>query len=68
MTTYARPDLTAEQQMDAIRAANKIVGNHSIAQIRAAVVALCAENMRLAAEINEHRTARGMEPLHLVRP
>lgn len=68
MSTYTRPDLTAEQQMDAMRAAGKIIGNHSIAQIRAAVVALCAENIRLAVEINDHRAAGGFEPLPTFKP
>lgn len=68
MPTYTPRPLSAEENADAIRAAARITTNRSTAQIRMAVLALCAANIQLAAEINEHREARGFAPLPTYKP
>lgn len=68
MTAYTPRPLTDDEKSDAIRATARITTNRSMAQIRIAVLAICAANIQLAAEINEHRAARGIEPLPLYRP
>jgi hypothetical protein len=58
---YHAPVLSIEEkekaQQYAINAINKGGTYRNI------IVALCAENMRLVKEIQEHRAARGIEPL-----
>lgn len=68
MTAYTPRPLTDDEKADAIRAAAKITVNRSMAQIRTAVLAICAANIQLAAEVNEHRAARGFDPLPTYRP
>jgi hypothetical protein len=68
MTTYTPRPLTDEQRAEAMRATVKLTERRSMAQIRAGILAICAANIQLAAEINEHRAALGIEPLPLYHP
>ena len=61
--TYQRPELTKEDQVKAGQLAVSLTGNKSTLQIRAAMARLIMENQRLTVESNEHRAARGIEPL-----
>lgn len=68
MTPYTPRPLTDDEKADAIRATARITTNRSTAQIRVSVLALCMENIKLAAEINEHRAACGFDPLITFKP
>jgi len=68
VTAYTPRPLTDDERADAIRATARITTNRSMAQIRAGVLAICAANIQLAAEINEHRAARGFDPLPTYKP
>jgi hypothetical protein len=62
-TTYTRPELTKDDQAKAGQLAVSLTGNKSTLQIRAAVAMVLLENQKLTREVNEHRAARGLEPL-----
>ena len=59
---YLRPELTEVDQAEAKALANKLSATPPF-KMRAALWALLLENIRLAHECNEHRRARGFEPL-----
>jgi hypothetical protein len=61
--TYTRPDPTTETKQQALAFAVQLINHKSTAQIRLAVAGLLIENQRLTAECNDHRAARGIEPL-----
>lgn len=61
--TYTRPELTREHQADAGKLAVQLTANKSTMQLRAAVAMVLLENQRLLLEANEHRAARGLDPL-----
>jgi len=65
---YIRPEIAEETKKVLIRAAVKI---NSITDQRirlAYVVALVGENAQLLAEVNDHRIARGYQPLPIYDP
>lgn len=66
MQPYPRPEVNVEHQLKAVALASQLTSNRSTAQLRKAVAGLLCENMRLALEVNEHRAARGFEPLPTV--
>ncbi len=61
--SYTRPELTPEEKQQAQTDGLKLTANRSVPQLRALFIAMCQENMRCLKEINEHRAARGIEPL-----
>jgi hypothetical protein len=60
-TQYYRPILTAEEKAKVQEYAKKAM--NSTLNYASLIVLLCAENMTLVKEVNEHRAARGIEPL-----
>jgi hypothetical protein len=62
-TPYTRPELTAEDTKRAEEYAAKVFRRYGITKVVIMVAALALENVRLLKEINEHRAARGIEPL-----
>ena len=67
MTEYNRPDLTEEEQEKLALVARRFFGKPRPQQILT-ISLLLAENAILTREVNEHRTARGYEPLPTYDP
>lgn len=63
MTTYTRPELTEEDRKQAEAAAKKLIRKYGYNNLPKMLAALCIENVRLTKEVNEHRAARGVDPL-----
>ena len=61
-TKYHAPVLTLEERNKAQAYAKKMIDKYPHRQ-RTFIAVLCIENMRLVKEINEHRAARGIDPL-----
>jgi hypothetical protein len=62
MEHYPRPMLTPEEQAKQRELARNI--NFTQFQSRGRILSkLCEENLRLLKEVNEHRLARGFDPL-----
>jgi len=62
-TPYTRPELTAEDREQAEEYAGKMIRRYGMGRVLVMVAALCLENVRLVKEVNEHRAARGIDPL-----
>ena len=62
-TPYQRPELTAEDRTQAEQYAAQVFRRYGIGKVTLMIAALALENIRLVKEINEHRAARGIEPL-----
>lgn len=60
---YTRPQLTKEEEREAMDGASKLVRKYGMRNFGTLLSSLCRENMLLVKEINEHRLARGIEPL-----
>jgi hypothetical protein len=65
-TPYARPEPTQKEIEDARKLANRIAAIPRMNIVKA-IVTILLENIRLAAECNEHRHARGFEPLPITK-
>jgi len=62
-TTYTRPELTKDDSRDAMDRARKLIVKYGVSNFGKIIAALCVENVRLVKEIQEHRAARGIDPL-----
>jgi hypothetical protein len=60
---YTRPELTAEDRTKAGDYARATFRKYGMGKVIIMVAELCLENIRLVKEINEHRAARGIDPL-----
>lgn len=60
---YQRPELTDEDKKQAEADAQKLIRKYGIANLPKMLAALAVENVRLVKEINQHRAARGIDPL-----
>lgn len=60
---YTPPQLTDADRRQAEEDAKGLFRKYGIRNITIMLAALCLENVRLVKEINEHRAARGIEPL-----
>jgi len=60
---YNRPELTSEDMKKAEEDARKLVKKYGYSNLPKMLAALCVENVRLTKECQEHRAARGLEPL-----
>lgn len=66
MNPYPRPVVSDQTQREAAQLAARLVNHKNTADIRTAVAGLLCENQRLTLEVNEHRAARGFDPLPTV--
>jgi hypothetical protein len=66
-TPYPRKTLTELELAELLKAAVKIA-NQPSGKSRIIIARLLAENASLAAECNEHRQARDLEPLQTFEP
>jgi phosphopantetheine adenylyltransferase len=60
---YNRPELTDDDKKKAEADAMRLVKKYGFNNLPKMLAALCIENVRLTKEINEHRAARGIDPL-----
>lgn len=60
---YKRPELTIDEIDAAEKKAKSIFRQYGLNGLVKALADLVVENMRLLKEINEHRQARGIDPL-----
>ena len=60
---YTRPELTPEEQHQCNLDAKALIRKYGMGKVFVIIGALVIENVRLTKEINEHRAARGIEPL-----
>lgn len=65
---YARQEPSAQDVEKAKGWALRIVSQKTHVQIAGIIVELMKENMRLTAEVNDHRASRGFEPLPTHKP
>jgi hypothetical protein len=63
---YTRPELDEGEVIKAHMYAAKLIRNHGMKAMPALVDMVILENTRLVKEIQEHRAARGLEPLPTV--
>jgi hypothetical protein len=68
LNEYPRHRLDERQLKTLLREAQKIAGLLTYQQRVAVIARALAENASLAAECNEHRAARGLEPLQTYEP
>lgn len=66
--SYPRPEVTTEEKEKISKAARKLAAIKDDRLRLAYVIAVCLENARLVREVNEHRQARGFEPLPVYDP
>lgn len=66
--SYPRPEVTTEEKEKIAKAARKLAAIKDDRLRLAYVIAVCLENARLVREVNEHRQARGFEPLPVYDP
>lgn len=62
-TPYTRPEITKDDMKKAAEYAQKFIRKYGVNNFGKIIVSLCAENIRLTREVNEHRETRGIEPL-----
>jgi hypothetical protein len=62
-TDYTRPELTDEDRRKAEADAMDLIKKYGFSNLPKMLAALCVENVRLVKEIQEHRAARGIEPM-----
>lgn len=67
-TEYKRPEIDEATQEAIARAVNRQINGKPFREVRKAFMAVCIENARLLAEVNEHRAARGLAPLPVYEP
>lgn len=60
---FARPELTHDEQLKAVAVANKIARHFNVARRLDYVLVIVNDNIRLLKEVQQHRAARGLEPL-----
>lgn len=60
---YIRPNITTKMRYDAEKAARTLLTKYGYGNVSKIISELAIENARMVAEINEHRTARGIDPL-----
>jgi hypothetical protein len=60
---YTRPEITAEDKATAERDSKALVKKYGYNNLPKILASLAVENVRLVKEINEHRAARGIDPL-----
>lgn len=60
---YQRPELTDADKATAERDSKALVKKYGYNNLPKILAALAVENVRLVKEINEHRAARGIDPL-----
>lgn len=60
---YTRPELEEKEVIQARMDAQKLIRKYGMNKLAIMLAALVIENVRLVKEINEHRAARGIEPL-----
>lgn len=63
---YARPELDEGEVIQAHMYAAKLIRKHGLNKMPVLVDLVILENTRLVKEIQEHRAARGLEPLPTV--
>lgn len=63
MTEYTRPQLDDKDKAKAEADAKALIRKHGLNKLPIILAALCVENVRLVKEIQEHRAARGIDPL-----
>ena len=62
-TPYPRPELTEADNTQVAESVRMLIRRYGHDKTFLIIGALAAENVRLAKECNEHRAARGFEPL-----
>jgi hypothetical protein len=62
---YVRPEPTDEQKAEAKKTAEALVRKYGINNLGKMLALLCLENVMLTAEVQEHRAARGFEPMEV---
>ena len=62
-TQYTRPNLTPEERYKAEKTAKALIAKYGFGNLPKMLAHLCVENALLVKEIQEHRAARGIEPL-----
>lgn len=67
-TAYPRPDIDPQEAEKYSRVARKVNSIPDQMMRLIYVAAMIAENVRLTKEVNEHRIARGFEPLPVYDP
>jgi phosphopantetheine adenylyltransferase len=60
---YQRPELEEKDLIQARMDAAALVRKYGLNRVKEMLQALVIENVKLTKEINEHRAARGIEPL-----
>lgn len=60
---YTRPEATTEDKALAKKAAETLLKKYGLRNFGTMLAHLCLENVMLVREINEHREARGIEPI-----
>ena len=60
---YTRPELTPEEKHQCNIDAKELIRKYGMGKVFVIIDALVIENVRLTKEINEHRAARGIDPL-----
>lgn len=65
---YTRPEITEEQKKQMMKFATMLISSRNAQRILSTLLGLMHENARLVAECNEHRAARGLEPLPTHEP
>ena len=68
LQTYTQQEPSDEDVEAAKKWAVKIVNSLNHKQVSGQIVTLMLENMKLTAEVNDHRQARGFEPLPTYKP
>jgi len=63
MTDYTRPELTKDDMNKVSEGAKKLIRKYGVNNFGKIIAMLCAENVRLTKEVNEHRAARDIAPL-----
>lgn len=63
MTDYTRPELTDDEITQAQDDARRLIRKYGMLQAVKIIALLAIENVKLSKEVNEHRAARGIEPL-----
>ena len=60
---YERPELTEKEIDQAQTDARTLIHKYGMNNAIKIIALLCVENVRLTKEVNEHRAARGIDPL-----
>lgn len=60
---YPRPELTAAEQNDAIKAALHVINSRDMKYIKSVLIIALTENAKLLKECQIHRTVRNLKPI-----